>query len=77
LALLMALVVISALWGFVIFVLNESPRWRWFWHWWRRTAQAASSAEGSSLTSGPSANPSITADPASATGDSAPAEIPK
>jgi hypothetical protein len=60
LALLMALIVISGLWGFVIFVLNESPRWRWFRHWWRRTTHAAGQAEGSSLPSGDSGNPSVT-----------------
>ncbi|HEV7222143.1 MAG TPA: protein kinase [Pirellulales bacterium] len=74
LALFVALAVISALWGFVILVLNESPGLRWFRHWWRRKAHVSGPSEGSSL---PSGNPSITADLGSATNDSAAPETPK
>ena len=50
LALLVALVVITTLWGFVIFVLNETPRWRWLRRG-RRGTHGAGPAESSSLTS--------------------------
>jgi hypothetical protein len=48
LALIVALIVITSLWGFVVFVLNETPRWRWLRRARRRVEQAAG-AESSSL----------------------------
>ncbi|HUY87794.1 MAG TPA: serine/threonine protein kinase [Pirellulales bacterium] len=53
LALLVALIVITSLWGFVIFVLNETPRWRWLRR--RRGRAHGAVAESSSLISAPSA----------------------
>jgi hypothetical protein len=48
LALIVALIVITSLWGFVVFVLNETPRWRWLRRARRRVEHAAG-AESSSL----------------------------
>jgi hypothetical protein len=57
LALVVALIVITSLWGFVIFVLNETPRWRWLRRA-RRRVERASGAESSSLSSPSSASAS-------------------
>lgn len=48
LALIVALIVITSMWGFVVFVLNETPRWRWLRRARRRVEHAAG-AESSSL----------------------------
>lgn len=50
-ALIVVLLAITALWGFVIVVLNGSPRWRWLARW-RHKARHAVSGESSSLSPG-------------------------
>lgn len=55
LAAVAVVLVITSLWGFVIVVLNGSPRWRWLARWRRRRELHTASAESSSLSPGFSA----------------------
>jgi hypothetical protein len=52
LALVAVLLVISALWVFVIVVLNGSPQWRWLARWRRHKGLPAAPGESSSLSPG-------------------------